>query len=309
MTEEETTRTYLVQEDEEGERIDRFLAEKTNSLSRSRIQKLITEGHITVNRKIVKPNYKIKDRDLVKVILPPSAPLRLEPENIPLDIIYEDEGLIVVNKPRGMVVHPAPGNYSGTLVNALLYHCHDLSGINGMLRPGIVHRLDKDTTGLIVAAKSDMVHRELAKQLKERKIKRTYLALVHGNIKEDRGIIDAPLGRHPAERKKMTVLKSGGRTARTCYRVQERFGNYTLVRARLETGRTHQVRVHLAYIKHPVVGDPLYGPRKNNYGLKGQLLHAQELELYNPVKNEIMKFEAEPPQDFREFLRKIASRR
>lgn len=303
----EKTQDYLVLADEEGQRLDVYLADKSPVLTRSQVKKFIEEGRIAVNEKLTKAGYKVRTGDAIRVIFPPPvSPKIIEPEAIPLNIIYEDEELIVINKDPGMVVHPAPGHCSGTLVNALLYHCQELSGINGDFRPGIVHRLDKDTSGLLVAAKNDRVHQHLARQLKERKMKRGYWALVHGRIKEDEGIINVPLGRHPVVRKKMAVREYGGRPARTRYMVQERFGKYTLVEAFLDTGRTHQIRVHLAYIKHPVVGDPQYGFSKgNNLGLQGQFLHARVLKFQHPLNGQYMHLEAPLPIFFEAILKQL----
>ena len=254
---------YFTVENEEGERIDRYLAEAMPDRSRSYLQKLIKEGNITVNGQPVKPNYRLIFGDRIAAVFPDIREPDILPEDIPLDILYEDEDLIIVNKPKQMVVHPAPGHYSGTLVNALMYHCGDaLSGINGDRRPGIVHRIDMDTTGSLVVCKNDMAHQSLSEQLKEHSIRRLYEAVVHGNIKEDAGSVNAPIGRHPADRKKMSTHAKNGRPAITHYEVIERFGDYTHIRCRLETGRTHQIRVHMASIGHPIVGDRVYGPEK-----------------------------------------------
>jgi len=257
-----------------GMRLDVYVSGLVPEMTRSRVQKLIIEGGVTVNGIPSKSNYKVREGDTVSVKVPRPEPLEVTAEQIPLDIVYEDKDLLVVNKPQGMVVHPAAGNYTGTLVNALLEHCDDLSGINGVIRPGIVHRIDKDTSGLLVVAKNDKAHLGLARQIKEHTVSRKYIALVHGNIAEPRGIVDAPIGRDPHNRKKMAVITRNSKPAVTKYRVVERFENYTLVECSLETGRTHQIRVHLAYLGHPVAGDPAYGPKKNPLGLKGQALHA-----------------------------------
>ncbi|NLO89334.1 MAG: RluA family pseudouridine synthase [Clostridia bacterium] len=295
----------VVEEDRAGQRIDAFLASQNPRLSRSQVQKIIEDGRVKVNGKRVKKNYKLKPRDLVVFSIPEPQKITLEPQNIPLNIIYEDGDIIVVDKPRGMVVHPAPGNYSGTLVNALLYHCKDLSGINGVLRPGIVHRLDKDTSGVIIAAKNDFAHRRLAEQIKKHEFKRIYTALVHGTVMQNRGIIEAPIGRDPKDRKKMAVVFKNSKPAVTYLRVLERFEDYTLLELELKTGRTHQIRVHMSYLKHPVVGDTKYGRRKNEFGIEGQLLHAKTLGITHPRTGEYMEFNAELPEYFEEILKQI----
>ena len=249
----------LVVEDDINERIDSYLSKKLEELSRTYIKKLIKDGYIKVNDLQIKPKYVVNKGDVIIIKLPEPEELELIPEDLPIEIVYEDEDVAVVNKPRGMVVHPAPGNYSGTLVNALLFHLESLSTINGVVRPGIVHRIDKDTSGLLMIAKNDFAHIELSKQLKEHSITRVYYALVEGNIKEDRGTINAPIGRHPVDRKKMAVTDRNSKNAITHFKVLERYGQYTLIEARLETGRTHQIRVHMSFIKHPLVGDPVYG--------------------------------------------------
>ena len=281
-----------------GKRFDAYLS-KELSLSRSFSRQLIEDGDGTVNGRQVKPNYRLNPGDAIAVQLVVQEELKAEPQDIPLDIIYEDAHIIVVNKARGMVVHPAAGNPDGTLVNALLFHCKgELSGINGVIRPGIVHRLDKDTSGVMVAAKTDEAHRGLAEQIKAHTAHRTYWALVHGNIVEERGTIDAPIGRHPKDRIKMAVVVKGGREAVTHFQVLKRFGDYTWVECRLETGRTHQIRVHMAYIHHPVVNDPLYGFKKDHFPIEGQALHSHCLDLVHPVTGQAMHFEAPAPADF-----------
>lgn len=281
-----------------GMRLDAYLA-KELSLSRSFSRQLVEDGAATVAGKEVKPNYRLREGDKVEVELEVQEELRAEPQDIPLDILYEDKDIIVVNKARGMVVHPAAGNPDGTLVNALLFHCKgELSGINGVIRPGIVHRLDKDTSGVMVAAKTDEAHRGLAAQIKAHTAHRTYWAIVHGNIVEERGTIDAPIGRHPKDRIKMAVTFKGGREAVTHFRVLKRFGQYTWVECRLETGRTHQIRVHMAYIHHPVVNDPLYGYKKDQFPIEGQALHSHCLDLVHPITGQAMHFEAPAPADF-----------
>lgn len=293
---------YIIQPEEEGVRVDKLAAGKLGDVSRARVQKLIAEGLVLLDGETCKANTKAVAGATLEILIPESREIEVAPENIPLDILYEDQDVLVLNKPQGMVVHPAPGNYSGTLVNALLFHCDDLSGINGEKRPGIVHRLDKDTSGVLVVAKNDLAHQHLAAQLKDRSMLRTYLAIVHGRVVEDKGIIEAPIGRHPIHRKKMAVVDRNAKEALTEYSVVERFGNYTLVSARLHTGRTHQIRVHLAYIKHPVLGDPVYGPKQNPFGLKAQMLHAYRLCFRHPRTGKMMEFQAPLPDHFRDVL-------
>ena len=285
---------FKVEEDEENTRLDVFVSTKFQDKSRSYIQRIIEEGGVQVNSKCKKSNYKLKINDEVCINIPENKELDVAAENIELDILYEDSDVIVINKPQGMVVHPAPGNYTGTLVNALLYHCKDLSGINGVNRPGIVHRIDKDTSGVLVVAKNDRAHKFLAEQLKEHTMTRIYLALVEGLIKVDEGTVDLPLGRHPVERIKISVVKDG-RNAVTHYKVIERFKNNTLIQCRLETGRTHQIRVHMAHIGHPLVGDAVYGYKKQRFNLKGQMLHAKKLGFIHPSNGKYMEFESALP--------------
>ncbi|MBU5482968.1 RluA family pseudouridine synthase [Clostridium sp. MSJ-11] len=294
-------REFLVNKDFENVRLDVFLAEHLDGKSRSFIQRLIEKEEVKVNDKVKKSNYKLKDGDVVITYIPKSVPLNVEGEEIPLEILYEDNDVIVVNKPQGMVVHPAPGNYNGTLVNALMHHCKDLSGINGITRPGIVHRIDKDTSGVLVVAKNDIAHNKLAYQLKEHTMTRVYIALVEGVIKEDEGTVDAPLGRHPVERIKISVIP-GGRRAVTHFKVLERYNSNTLVECRLETGRTHQIRVHMSYIGHPLVGDPVYGYKKQKFNLQGQMLHAKKLGFIHPTKGEYMEFNTDIPEYFKKIL-------
>lgn len=293
-------------------RIDHYLTILGIGLSRTRIQTLIKEEKILVNDKPAEPSYKLKVDDKITVNIPEPKELKVSPEDIPLDIVYEDEDLIVVNKPKGMVSHPAPGNYTGTLVNALLYHCEILSTIGGTTRPGLVHRLDKDTSGLLVIAKNDISHRSLAKQIHDRTVGRKYIALVHGKIENDEGTIEARIGRHPVHRKKMAVItkeKLKSREALTHYKVLERFKNYTLVEVEIKTGRTHQIRVHLSYIGYPVVGDQTYGRRNNEFGVKGQLLHAKTLGFTHPKLRKYMEFEEELPKDLKEIIEELKIRR
>lgn len=296
---------FTVEEKVFGERLDKIISEYYEGISRSFAAKLAEDGKISVNGEIVKKKYSPKPGDVVEIDLPEPEPITAEPEDIPLDIIYEDNDLIVVNKPQGMVVHPAVGNFTGTLVNALMFHCgSSLSAINGVVRPGIVHRIDKDTSGLLVAAKNNDAHIFLAQQIKERKADRRYFALLNGRMKED-GTVSKPIARHPNERKKMAVC-AGGREAVTHYRVAENFGNeYTLAECILETGRTHQIRVHMASIGHSVVGDKTYGIKKERFNLKGQLLHAATLGFIHPKSGKHMEFSAPLPDYFQNILEKL----
>ena len=286
-----------------GLRIDKYLSEQMTSYSRSHIQKLLKDQCVQVNNLPVKVNYKLRTGDHIKVCLPEPETLNVEPENIPLDILYEDQDLLVVNKPKGMVVHPAAGHYIGTLVNALMYHCKDqLSGINGILRPGIVHRIDMDTTGTLVVCKNDISHQSLAEQLKEHSITRRYRAIVHGRLKED-GTVNAPIGRHPTDRKKMSIHAKNGKPAITHYRILKQYKEYTYIECQLETGRTHQIRVHMASIGHPLLGDQIYGPSKVPYkNLQGQTLHAMILGFLHPTTQKYMEFEAPLPEYFQHLL-------
>lgn len=299
---------WTIEAGDAGTRIDKFLNGRLPDLSRTHIQELIKSGAVTVNGQSVKPNYKVAANDFLVMERPEPEPLDVRPENIPLDILYEDEEIIVVNKPRGMVVHPAPGHLSGTLVNALLAHCRDLSGINGVLRPGIVHRIDKDTSGVLVCAKTDRAHRALAEQIKAKVTHRIYKAIAHGVFEHDQGTIDAPIGRDEYDRKKMAVTRKNAKEAITHFFVEERFKNYTYVTCRLKTGRTHQIRVHLTYIGHPVAGDPKYGPRKT-LDIDGQALHAAELGFSHPATGEWMIFRAPLPEDMARLLEQLRNER
>ena len=289
-----------------GERLDKYLSEQIDGLSRSAASRLIFEGKVTVGQSAVKKNYKTADGDIITVLTDDPQPVDVLPEDIPLDIVYEDADLLVVNKPKDMVVHPAPGHFSGTLVNALMYHCRDgLSGINGELRPGIVHRIDKNTSGLLVVAKSDKAHAGLSEQIKDHSFTREYLAVAYGNIKEDERTVDAPIGRHKTDRKRMCVTELNSRPAVTHIKVLERYNGFTYILCRLETGRTHQIRVHLAYIGHPIAGDDVYGPSKVITELRGQCLHAYKLGFVHPVTGEYMEFTADPPESFVRFRDKL----
>ncbi|KXT76728.1 RluA family pseudouridine synthase [Streptococcus sp. DD12] len=288
-----------------GLRLDKALADLT-SLSRTQAKEAIAQGDVTVNGQVQKAKYKTQVGDLITCVEPEVTELSVTAEDIPLDIRYEDEDLVVVNKPQGMVVHPSAGHPTGTLVNALLYRVKDLSSINGVVRPGIVHRIDKDTSGLLMVAKNDQAHQALAQELKEKKSQRHYLALVHGNIPNDRGVIEAPIGRSPKDRKKQAVV-ANGKPALTRFKVLERFGDYTLVECQLETGRTHQIRVHLAYIGHPLAGDPLYGPKKTLKG-HGQFLHAQSLGFTHPSTGEALLFTCPIPDVFQKTLESLRAK-
>lgn len=298
--------TLAVEADSNDLRLDKFLVNELDGFTRNAVSKLIANELVTVNEKCVSKNYKCKAGDSVSVEIPDAVELDVEAENIPLDIVYEDDDLLVVNKPKGMVVHPAPGNYSGTLVNALLYHCKDsLSGINGVIRPGIVHRIDKDTSGLLIVAKNDMAHLDLAQQIKEHSFHRAYQAVAYGNFKDDEGTVNQPIGRHPKDRKKMAVTLKNSKNAVTNYRVINRYDKFTHIRCVLETGRTHQIRVHMAYIGHPLAGDPVYGPKKVITELNGQCLHAGEIGFVHPRTKEYMEFKSELPDYFINFLKKL----
>ncbi len=288
------------------ERLDKFLSAVLPDQSRSYLQKMIKDGSVLVNGKVQKASYRMEDQDEVLVDLPELKEPEIEAENIPLDILYEDDDLLMVNKPKGMVVHPSAGHLTGTLVNAVMYHCKDcLSGINGVMRPGIVHRIDMDTTGVLVICKNDKAHNHVAAQLKEHSITRKYRAIVHGVIKEEEGTVDASIGRHPVERKKMAAGVKNGKRAVTHYRVLQRFRNHTYIECQLETGRTHQIRVHMASIGHPLLGDTVYGPAKNPLHLQGQTLHAQVLGLIHPSTGEYLEVEAPLPEYFEKLLKSL----
>ena len=289
-------------------RCDVYIAENSPNLTRSFLKKLFDEGNITVNKKTVRASYKLSSGDEIELSLPSLKEPEAKPQDIPLDIIYEDSAVLVINKPRGMVVHPAAGNEDGTLVNAVMHHCKgNLSGINGVLRPGIVHRIDKDTTGLLAIAKTNEAHLFLTEQLSDRSLSRTYYAIVHGNIKEDTITVDAPIARSDADRKKMAV-KSGGRQAVTHITVLKRFGKYTYIKCKLQTGRTHQIRVHTKHIGHPILGDRTYGLKKEEFSLSGQLLHAGEIGFIHPLTKEYTAFSAPLPDDFSQTLEKISAK-
>ena len=295
-----------VSPEEAGVRIDKYLAEQLPDITRSYLQKLLKDGSVQMNGKSVKTSTKTAAGAVIELTIPEPEEPEILPEDIPLDILYEDSDVILINKPKDMVVHPAAGHYTGTLVNALMYHCKgDLSGINGVLRPGIVHRIDKDTTGVLIVCKNDKAHNALAEQLKEHSITRKYRAIVCGNLKEDEGTVDAPLGRHPQDRKKMAIVRTGGKRAVTHYRVLERFGNYTYIECQLETGRTHQIRVHMASLGHPLLGDEVYGRVKSPFKLEGQILHAMVLGFIHPTTGEYMEFEAPLPEYFEKLLEKL----
>jgi 23S rRNA pseudouridine1911/1915/1917 synthase len=303
---ETDVREWLVEGEDAGERIDKYTAESMEEgYSRSQIQQWIKDGHVIVNGSTVKPNYRLQAGDALTVTIPEPEATEIVPEAIPLSVVYEDGDVIVVNKPRGMVVHPAPGHARGTLVNALMHHCRDLSGINGMIRPGIVHRIDKDTSGLIMAAKNDAAHVSLAGQLKDHSVTRKYVALVHGNIPHDVGTIDAPIGRDEKDRKLFAVTDRNGKHAVTHFLVLERIRNYTLAELKLETGRTHQIRVHMKYIGHPLVGDPAYSKSKDSAGMKGQALHAEVLGFVHPRSGEYMEFSVPIPEDMRALIGRL----
>ncbi|MFZ5987997.1 MAG: RluA family pseudouridine synthase [Bacillota bacterium] len=294
--------------DESGIRIDAWLSNKLVNCSRSYVQKLVNDELVIVNKEPVKSNYKIKSGDKILVRIPKPQVLDVTPEDISIPVLYEDEDILIVDKPKGMVVHPAAGNYSGTLVNALMGHCGEsLSDINGVIRPGIVHRIDKDTSGVLVVAKNNVSHENLSSKLKDHDIKRVYVALVHGVIREETGKIDAPIGRHPVDRKKMAVNTKNGRRAVTYFKVLERFSEATYIEVTLETGRTHQIRVHMSYVGYPVIGDPVYGKKNDKYNVEGQVLHAKILGFIHPTKNTYMEFESQVPEYFKGLLDALRS--
>ena len=296
---------FIVDSSQEDERIDKYLSECMENLSRSYLQKLVKGGQVFVNGKSVKSNYRLKENDEIELIIPKAVEPEILPEDLHLDIIYEDEDFLIVNKPKGMVVHPAPGHFSGTLVNGLMYHCKDsLSGINGVLRPGIVHRIDMNTTGLLVVCKNDIAHNDIAAQLKVHSITRTYHAIVCGRMKELEGTIDAPIGRHPNNRLKMAINEKNGKNAITHYKVLDTFKDYTYIECRLETGRTHQIRVHMSSIHHPLLGDTVYGGREMA-GVVGQVLHAKTLGFIHPTTKEYVEFNSELPEYFQKLLKKL----
>ena len=301
----EEIREFLVEEDEEGDRLDVYLADQFVDMSRSYIQKIIKDKKVTVNGKIEKAKYLVKEEDKIVIEIPKTKVLEVVPQDIPIEIVYEDDDIIIVNKPQGMVVHPAPGNYEGTLVNAILYHCKgNLSSINGVIRPGIVHRIDKDTSGILMIAKNNNAHNCLAEQLKDHSITREYEFICHGVFKEDNVTVDRPIGRNPKDRLKMAIVPNGKRAV-THFEVIERFNGYTHVRARLETGRTHQIRVHAMSINHPLVGDPVYGPKNSKIKLNGQALHAKKLGFIHPTTKEYIEFDSELPDYFQKLLEKL----
>ncbi|WP_064093775.1 RluA family pseudouridine synthase [Rossellomorea aquimaris] len=298
---------HIIQQEEQGERIDKVVSQLNKEWSRSQVQQWIKEGHIKVNGESVKSNFKCPLEATVAVSIPEPEELDVEPEDLNLEITYEDRDVIVVNKPKGMVVHPAPGHYSGTMVNGLMYHCNDLSGINGVLRPGIVHRIDKDTSGLLMVAKNDLAHEHLVNQLVEKSVTRKYTAIVHGLIPHEYGTIDAPIGRDPKDRQSMAVVDNG-KQAVTHFKVLDRYKDFTLVECELETGRTHQIRVHMKYIGYPLAGDPKYGPRKT-LSIEGQALHAGVLGFVHPRTEEYMEFQAELPQEFKQVMKQLENNR
>jgi 23S rRNA pseudouridine1911/1915/1917 synthase len=298
----------IVEDSDDNIRIDKYISNALSELSRAYIQKVIKEENVTVNGKIIKANYKVSKGDVITILINDPEPLDVKPVNIPIDIVFEDQDIIIVNKGKDMVVHPAPGHYEDTLVNAIMYHCGDsLSGINGVNRPGIVHRIDKDTTGLLVICKTDTAHIDISKQLKEHSIKRVYEAIVYHNVKEDKGIIDAPIGRHPIQRKKMAINYKNGKHAVTHYTVVKRLNNnrYTHLSLELETGRTHQIRVHMASIHHPLLGDDIYGPKNSPFNLEGQVLHAKTLGFIHPTTKQYIEFNSELPIYFQNLLNNL----
>lgn len=300
---------FLIEENQSEERLDKFLAKELEGTTRSSIQKWIENGYVLVNEKRSSNNYRLHAGDCLTVTIPTPVPIKALAENIPLKILYEDDDLLVVDKPKGMVVHPAAGNWDKTLVNALLFHCGDsLSGIGGAIRPGIVHRIDKDTSGLLIVAKNDFAHQKLAEQIKLHSFKREYEAVIYGTMKDEKGTIDAPIGRHPVDRKRMAVTAKGSKNAVTHYKVLARYQGFTHLRLRLETGRTHQIRVHMAYIGHPVAGDLVYGPKRNSLGLNGQCLHAKLIGFEHPRDRRYLEINSELPDYFLKFLSRLKRR-
>lgn len=298
-------REFLVLEEDEGDRLDVYLSNELGDMSRSYIQKIIKDKKVIVNGKIEKAKYLVKEDDKIKIEIPAPKLLEVIPQDIPIEIVYEDDDVLIINKPQGMVVHPAPGNYDNTLVNAILYHCKDnLSSINGVIRPGIVHRIDKDTSGILMIAKNNNSHNSLAEQLKDHSITREYEFICHGVVKEDKITVDKPIGRNPKDRLKMSVVNNGKRAV-THFEVVKRFENFTHMRARLETGRTHQIRVHSLSINHPLLGDNLYGPKNSKFKLKGQTLHAKKLGFIHPTTNEYIEFDSDLPDYFNEIIDKL----
>ncbi len=306
MEKDHNTFEFIVEEEQKGTRLDVVLSLIIEEVSRSHIQKLIDIGRVEVNGAIAgSKKYKVKTGDTIKITIPEPVHLNVIPEDIPIDIVYEDEDVLVVNKPKGMVVHPAAGNYTGTLVNAILYHCRSLSSINGVIRPGIVHRIDKDTSGLLMIAKNDAAHRSLAEQLAAHSITRAYRAIVYHNFQQDEGTVNAPIGRDPKNRMKMAVTQLNSKVAVTHYKVLQRFGSFTYIEARLETGRTHQIRVHMNHINHPLLGDAVYGPKKMILGVETQMLHAKLLGFHHPKTGKYMEFESPLPQEFINVIKKL----
>ncbi|MGN1129989.1 MAG: RluA family pseudouridine synthase [Ruminococcus sp.] len=298
--------SFLIDDSGVGERIDKFLSNSIENTTRNAVVNLIESNSVLVNNSATTKNYKIRQGDLIAVTIPDPVEYEAKAENIPLDIVYEDDDLLVVNKPKGMVVHPAAGNYEGTLVNALLYHCGDsLSGINGVMRPGIVHRIDKNTSGLLIVAKNDFAHKYLSEQIKEHSFTREYEAVVYGNLKSDKGTVDAPIGRHHIDRKRMTVTEKNSKNAVTHYEVIKRYKGYTHIRCILETGRTHQIRVHMAYLGHPVSGDDVYGVKSEKVNFIGQCLHARKIGFVHPRSEKYMEFTSQLPNYFVEYLKKL----
>ena len=296
---------YIVKNESQGKRLDKYVTEQNTEITRTAVQRLIDEKNILVNGKEQKASYKVNENDVVEVEIPEPKKIEIKAEDIPIEVIYEDSDIIVVNKPKGMVVHPGNGNLDGTLVNAIMAKCGDsLSGIGGEIRPGIVHRIDKDTSGLLIVAKNDKAHVNLSEQIKEHKVKKTYIALVRGVVKEDEATIDMPIGRSKTDRKKMAVCKDG-KNAVTHIKVLKRWEHYTLLQVNIETGRTHQIRVHLSYIGYPIIGDYTYSNGKNEFGVVGQCLHAQKLEFKHPTTNKIMELEAPLPEYFQEIIQKL----